>query len=165
LIRHAGLVALRLGGRWAGALIEGASGVGKSDLAIRAIELGFRLAADDRTLVWASGGRLYGRSPGPLAGLIEVRGQGVVGESPLPLAEIVLLGFCVSETEEIERMPDPQSAIIEGIVLPRLVLRPKEPSAPAKLRRAIEHLGAAVQQAYQATSLGGHDRAGTGETP
>jgi serine kinase of HPr protein (carbohydrate metabolism regulator) len=165
LIRHAGLVALRLGGRWAGALIEGPSGVGKSDLAIRALELGFRLAADDRTLVWASGGRLYGRAPGPLAGLIEVRGQGVMGVSQIALAEIVLQGFCVSQMEMIERMPDPETAIIAGIALPRLVLRPKEASAPAKLRRAIEYLGAAVQQAYQATSLGGHDRAGTGETP
>jgi serine kinase of HPr protein (carbohydrate metabolism regulator) len=157
-------LALRLDGRWAGALVEGPSGVGKSDLAIRALALGFRLAADDRTLVWASGGRLYGRAPGPLAGLIEVRGQGVMAEPPLAFAEIVLLARCVPDSETIERMPDPEAEIIEQIAVPRRDLRPTEPSAPAKLRRAIEYLGAAVQQAYQATPLGGQGRAGAGET-
>ncbi len=48
MILHAGLVALRLEGVWRGALIAGPSGVGKSDLALRAIEAGFRLVADDR---------------------------------------------------------------------------------------------------------------------
>ena len=66
-------------------LIEGPSGSGKSDLALRAIEIGFRLVADDRTLVWASGGALYGRAPAPLGGLIEVRGVGVLaGPRPRP---------------------------------------------------------------------------------
>ena len=165
MIRHAGLVALRLHGRWAGALIEGPSGVGKSDLAIRALHMGFRLAADDRTLVWASGGRLYGRAPGPLVGLIEARGQGVLPESPLDLAEIVLLARCVTDATDIERLPEPQIDTIAGIALPCLTLRPREASAPVKLRRAMEHLGAAAQQAYLAASLGGRDRAGTGDTP
>ena len=33
MILHAGLIALRLDGHWAGVLIEGPSGSGKSDLA------------------------------------------------------------------------------------------------------------------------------------
>jgi serine kinase of HPr protein (carbohydrate metabolism regulator) len=51
MIRHAGLVATRLGGRWRGALIEGPSGTGKSDLANRMIATGFRLVADDREYI------------------------------------------------------------------------------------------------------------------
>ena len=50
-------------GGWRGALIEGPSGAGKSDLALRALDAGFRLVADDRVVVWTSGGRLFGRAP------------------------------------------------------------------------------------------------------
>jgi serine kinase of HPr protein (carbohydrate metabolism regulator) len=165
MIRHAGLVALRIGGSWCGALIEGPSGVGKSDLALRVLNQGFRLVADDRAVVWASGGRLYGRAPGPLAGLIEVRGQGVVRESALDLARVVLLATCVADSAAIERMPEPRIEMIAEIAVPRLELNPREPSAPAKLRRALEHLGADRQQAYLAGSLGGpNGRAGTGDT-
>ena len=85
MIRHAGLVALRLGGSWQGVLIEGPSGSGKSDLALRAIEAGFRLVADDRVLVWTSEGRNYGRAPDALAGLLESRGAGVLPAAAIPL--------------------------------------------------------------------------------
>ena len=69
MIRHAGLVALRWRGDWQGVLIEGPPGSGKSDLALRALTEGFRLVADDRVLLWTSGGRLWGRAPDVLAGL------------------------------------------------------------------------------------------------
>ena len=71
MILHAGLVARRQDGYWRGVLIEGASGAGKSDLALRALDHGFRLVADDRVVVWASGGALYGRAPDSLAYLGE----------------------------------------------------------------------------------------------
>ena len=61
MIRHAGLIARRMGGVWRGVLIEGPSGAGKSDLALRALDQGFRLVADDRVVVWTDAGRLgYG---------------------------------------------------------------------------------------------------------
>jgi serine kinase of HPr protein (carbohydrate metabolism regulator) len=78
MIRHAGLIAHRVAGTWRGALVEGPSGVGKSDLALRALDQGFVLVADDRTLVFVSGGELYGRAPDALAGLVEARGLGVL---------------------------------------------------------------------------------------
>jgi len=164
LIRHAGLVALRLDGRWIGALLEGASGAGKSDLALRCLDAGFRLVADDRTLVWASGGALYGRAPDVLSGLIEARGVGIIADSPVWLAKIVLLAACVPDGKAIERLPDPICETIAGIALPRLELHALEASAPAKIGRAMQHLGVAGQQAYQARSLGGRGRAGTGDT-
>ena len=58
MILHAGLLAIYLNGAWRGVLIEGASGAGKSDLAIRLLEQGFRLVADDRVLVWSCDGAL-----------------------------------------------------------------------------------------------------------
>jgi serine kinase of HPr protein (carbohydrate metabolism regulator) len=165
VIRHAGLVALRLGGYWRGALIEGPSGAGKSDLALRAIDAGFRLVADDRTVLWASAGALYGRAPDALAGLIEARGHGVMAESCIEMAQIVVAVTCVAAPEAIDRMPNLRIDLLLDSPLPRILLDPREPSAPAKLRRAMQHLGAAPQQAYQAASRGGRGRAGTGDTP
>jgi serine kinase of HPr protein (carbohydrate metabolism regulator) len=133
VIRHAGLIARRLGGVWKGALIEGPSGSGKSDLALRCLDLGFRLAADDRVELWASGGRLYGCAPRSLAGLIEVRGEGIGAAPALPFAEVAL----VVQAGQPERAPDPDTTEIAGIVLPRLTFSLLEASAAAKLSRAL----------------------------
>jgi serine kinase of HPr protein (carbohydrate metabolism regulator) len=141
MIVHAGLVALRLGGYWRGVLIEGPSGGGKSDLALKAIEAGFRLVADDRVVVWRSGEALFGRAPPPLAGLIEARGHGVVHEPAIALARIVLAARCVEPGQPIERLPDPDARIIADIAVPSFRIDPFEASAPAKLRRALQHLG------------------------
>ena len=139
MIRHAGLIALRLGGVWKGALVEGPSGAGKSDLAIRALAAGFRLVADDRTLVWTSRGRLYGRAPDTLSGLLEMRGLDVVQVSPLPLAQIVM----IAQLGQPERMPEPDTLDVLGLPLARLDVDPFAATAPAKLSRAIEVFDAA----------------------
>ena len=165
MILHAGLIALRLGGHWAGVLIEGPSGSGKSDLALRALAAGFRLVADDRVIVWASGGVAWGRAPAALVGLIEVRGQGVRRVSPAPFARIVLAATCAADAEPIERLPDIEYAEIAGFATPRFRVHAFEASAPEKLRHAMQHLGEARQQAYQPPPLGGSGRAGTGDTP
>jgi serine kinase of HPr protein (carbohydrate metabolism regulator) len=148
-IRHAGLIALRVAGRWTGALIEGASGSGKSDLALRALAQDFRLVADDRVIAFASAGRLFGRAPRVLAGLIEQRGLGVVTESALPLAQVALKVRCNKPGADIDRLPDVGGEIILGIEIPVLDFCPFEFSAPAKIRRALEHLGAGRGRAYQ----------------
>ena len=150
MIRHAGLIARRVGGLWRGTLLEGPSGAGKSDLALRALDLGFRLVADDRTLVFASQGRLFGRAPAALAGLMEVRGVGVLPAPSLPFAEIVLATRCVSGPAVVERLGDLVFQTILEIEIPFLDLWPLAPSAPAKLARALERLGACAQPEYQA---------------
>ncbi|ALL12058.1 HPr kinase/phosphorylase [Caulobacter henricii] len=141
MIRHAGLIARRLAGRWRGVLIEGPSGIGKSDLALRALAEGFHLVADDRTLVFASGGRPYGRAPDSLAGLIEVRGLGVIQTPDLAFAEIALVVRCLAAPEAVERLPPQQVTTICGLDVPVFDLWPLEPAAPAKIRRMLEHLG------------------------
>ncbi len=139
MILHAGLVARRLGGVWRGALIEGPSGSGKSDLALRALDCGFRLVADDRVLVWASEGRLYGRAPDVLRGLIEVRGLDVLAVEALPYCEIGL----VARLGSPDRIPDLATSTILEISIPLLAVEPFEISAPAKLGRAMQVFDAA----------------------
>ena len=137
MILHAGLIALRLSGAWRGVLVMGGSGSGKSDLMLRAIGLGFRLVADDRTVIWASQGRAFGRAPETLRGLIELRGVGVLQEPSLWLTEIALVVRC----ETPERMPEDAIEAIAGIEIPLLRLHAPDASAPAKLGRALNRLG------------------------
>ncbi len=142
MILHAGFVARRLNGLWRGVLIEGPSGIGKSDLALRALEAGFRLVADDHVIVFSSGDRLYGRAPPALRGLIEARGVGLARREPVPYARIDLRVSCATRTDAIERLPDPICAPLLGIELPSIALWPFEPSAAVKLGEALERLGA-----------------------
>ncbi len=137
---HAGLIALPTAAGWTGVLIEGPSGSGKSDLALRALDHGFRLVADDRVLLWASGGALFGRAPDVLSGLIEVRGLGVGPAPSLRLTRIALVLECVAAAQ-VERLPDRLTVERAGVSIPLLRLWPFEPGAPSKLRHTITHLG------------------------
>jgi serine kinase of HPr protein (carbohydrate metabolism regulator) len=141
MIRHAGLIARRIGGLWRGALIEGPSGVGKSDLALRAVESGFRLVADDRATVFVSGGRLHGVAPAPLVGLLEIRGLGVVSQPAIAVAQVSLIVRCIDTPLGVERLPEPRFETILGVDVPVFDLWPLEPAAPVKIRRMLEHLG------------------------
>ncbi len=141
MIRHAGLVALRIGGYWRGALLEGPSGSGKSDLALRSLREGLSLVADDRVLLWTSGGRLYGRAPDSLAGLLESRGLGVLPTRAQPFAEVVMAIRCEASAEAVERFPTGEILNCLERPIPVRSLWPFDPAAPAKLRRALEHLG------------------------
>jgi serine kinase of HPr protein (carbohydrate metabolism regulator) len=139
MIAHAGLIARRSAGSWRAVLIEGPSGAGKSDLALRCLNHGFRLVADDRAILWVSNARLFGRAPESLRGLIEMRGVGVTQVQSLPLAEVALVvRFGVSE-----RLPDLERTEILGVSIPLIRLAPFEASAPAKLSRAWDLFDAA----------------------
>ncbi|MFN3858992.1 MAG: HPr kinase/phosphorylase [Caulobacter sp.] len=140
MIAHAGLVAARVGGLWRGALLEGPSGAGKSDLALRAMAAGLALVADDRVSLWVDAGRLYGRAPPSLAGLIEVRGLGVAPAPALPFCRIVVVCPLLSAPGEVERMPGETTGRL-GVALPLRPLWPFEPAAPLKVRMLLEQLG------------------------
>ena len=137
MILHAGLVAAHLRGSWRGALIEGPAGAGKSDLALRALQMGLRLVADDRVITWTSGGALYGRAPDSLAGQMEIRGLDVVGQPALARCRISLWVRCGAP----DRLPDPRAVDHLGLQIPLITLAPLEASAPAKLFHALQHLG------------------------
>ena len=126
--------AVALGGQ--AVLLRGAPGSGKSDLALRLIEEGAELVADDRTCLARRGAQLWASAPEGLEHLIEVRGIGIVRLGALTEAPVALLVDLVS-APEVERLPEPESEALLGIELPRLRLHAKEASAPAKLRLAL----------------------------
>jgi hypothetical protein len=112
----------------AGVLLRGASGSGKSSLALASIALArqagrfARLVADDRVALRASGNRLVARPVAPLEGIVERRGLGL---TPEPFTGAVVVRLLVDLTgEEPARMPEPEDLVdnLGGIDLPRLRL-------------------------------------------
>ncbi len=125
-----------------GVLIRGASGSGKSDLALRLIDAGASLVADDYCEAEALAGRLVVRPPPAIAGKLEVRGFGIVELDHLPSTTIGLIVDLIANTE-IERLPDPKKEgaltdVIEGVRLARLRLDPTHASSVAKVRLALK---------------------------
>ena len=119
-----------------GVLLRGPSGRGKSDLALRLIDGGARLVADDRVDLRAAAGRLNASAPEPIAGRLEVRGIGileVLSAAATPLGLVVDL----VAREELERLPEPRSASFLGIDVPLIRLVATEASAAAKVRLAL----------------------------
>ena len=119
----------------AGVLLRGPPGSGKSDLALRLIDGGARLVADDQVVVTKREGALLASSPPALAGLLEVRGLEVVALPHLASSRLRLAVDLVRR-EEVERLPPPQRLALAGIALPLAKLCPHDASAPARLRLA-----------------------------
>jgi HPr kinase/phosphorylase len=142
---HATCVALRQGRTWRAVLLRGPSGAGKSDLALRLIEAGARLVADDQTHLAKKGRRLIATAPPALAGLIEVRGVGIVGLGRTRLLARAPLALLVDlvPPAEVERMPEPTYETVQEIELPRLALAPFEASVVTKLYLALGRIAAA----------------------
>jgi len=145
MLVHATCVALRVGKRWPAVLLRGASGAGKSDLALRLLESGGRLVADDQTHVAKVGRALIATSPPALAGMIEVRGVGILSlprTRVLTRAPVALLVDLVAPAR-IERLPEASDEVVQGVSLPRLDLAPFEVSSAAKLSLALARIVAA----------------------
>ncbi len=120
-------------------LIRGPSGSGKSQLALALMQaaqsgvLRFaRLVGDDRVHVEAAHGRLLVRPAAELAGMIEVRGVGIL---QLPYEPSAVVGLVVDLAAAAERLPDaPQRQTeLEGIAVARLAVAAGEPALPAVL--------------------------------
>ena len=83
-----GGAAAPFGGAVEGAvLLMGASGAGKSDVALRLIAMGARLLSDDQTQLFDNNGRLFAAAPPSLHGRMEIRGVGILtmqGHNPRP---------------------------------------------------------------------------------
>ncbi len=119
-----------------GVLLRGPAGSGKSDLALRLIDGGAVLVADDQVALTARDGRLFARPPETIAGNIEARGIGVMNlphDAEAPVALVIDL----VAPDMVERMPEPAQCRYLGIELPLLNLAPFEASAPAKVRLAV----------------------------
>jgi hypothetical protein len=109
-------------------LVRGASGAGKSRLVFDLIEasargrLAFaRLVADDRVHVEAVHDRVIVRPPATLAGLLEVRGLGIL---QLPFEPMAAVGLVVDLGVAAPRLPDPahRRAEVAGVTVRRLAV-------------------------------------------
>lgn len=121
-----------------GVLILGNPGAGKSDLAFRLIAEGALLVADDQTFVEIRNGTLRASAPARIEGLIEQRGIGIL---PAPMKRATTLRLAVALSETVERMPEARAWSLpngQGPSISLLALNPFEPSAPAKLRGALQ---------------------------
>jgi serine kinase of HPr protein (carbohydrate metabolism regulator) len=117
-------------------LIEGASGSGKSDLALRLIDRGAILVSDDQTLVVRAGATLLARAPTTIAGRIEVRGIGLLA---MPYVEDVPVALLVRVDGAIERMPERHARKIAGVDVREVAIDPFEVSAPIKVELALRN--------------------------
>jgi HPr kinase/phosphorylase len=120
-----------------GLLLRGPSGSGKSDLALRLVDGGAKLIADDRVRIERRGTALWimmpSGIPDSLRHKIEIRGLGIaslpgLAEAPLALAVDLVPSLAP------ERLPRAQICHYLGIDLPLIAIDPFVISAAAKLR-------------------------------
>lgn len=112
----------------AGVLLLGPAGAGKSDLALRLLSRGFNLVADDQVMIEDG----VARAPPPLAGMLEVRGLGIVR---LPFVTTARLALAV-ELGRSERLPHAQNHPELGLPLVRV--SPDLGSAPERVAIALD---------------------------
>ena len=135
--------AIALGGK--AALIRGAPGSGKSDLALRCLAVAptalipcpAALVADDRVDLRRSGDRILAEAPATIRGKLEVRGLGVLNVPSTASAEVVLIAD-LTALDKIERLPAPPPVTeLLGVRLPLMHVAPFTASAPVKLLLAL----------------------------
>ncbi len=123
----------------AGVLVMGPPGSGKSDLVLRLLSRGFDLVADDRVDITDG----IARAPAALAGMLEVRGLGIMHlphRHQAPLALVVALGGSTP------RLPLP--ARHPGLDLPQVGIDGMAASAPERVALALDcALGRVAQHA------------------
>jgi serine kinase of HPr protein (carbohydrate metabolism regulator) len=120
-------------------VISGASGSGKSDLALRLIDRGFVLVSDDQTILMRDGDRLIASAPSRIAGKLEVRGIGIV---EMDHAENVPVALLVELASDMERMPDDGRARpLLGVEVPSVWIDALTASAAAKVVVALDRIG------------------------
>jgi HPr kinase/phosphorylase len=136
-------------------LIRGAPGSGKSSLALRLMDAeGFgvgdvlmraMLVSDDQVEIHRTDATLIVAPPAPLAGLLEIRGLGIISVNHKPNSRLVLVVDLVSDAA-VERLPDKsfETVEVEGVKLPAIKLGISDSAAVAKLRAALGLLRNAV---------------------
>jgi HPr kinase/phosphorylase len=96
-----------------GLVILGASGRGKSALALELMGLGAKLVADDQTILTRSGDTVFARCPQHIKGMIEARGIGILHAEALDVAPVrLIVDLDVIETE---RLPPKRNRDLLGI--------------------------------------------------
>lgn len=122
-----------------GVLFRGPTGCGKSDLALRLIEGGARLIADDYTELSSESAILMARAPETIRDLLEVRGIGILKIGGALQAELGVVIDLVT-ADQVERLPEDESIELLGIRVPLFRLAPLEASSPAKVRLVVRRV-------------------------
>ncbi|MEM7733250.1 MAG: HPr kinase/phosphatase C-terminal domain-containing protein [Pseudomonadota bacterium] len=94
-------------------LITGASGSGKSGLALQLMSLGASLVSDDRTIIWRKGDTLMADAPDRLRGLIEAREVAILRVDPAGPHPVSLL--IDMDAVETQRLPDHHQTQLLGL--------------------------------------------------
>lgn len=130
-----------------GVLLRGPTGSGKSDLALRLLGEGGHLVADDYTEVEREGERLIAHAPSTIAGLLEVRGVGILRVTPVSPAVLVACVDLVARGM-VERMPEDSTVLVgkTGRHLPLFRLVAFEASAAAKVRLIVRLCAGSIQR-------------------
>lgn len=123
-----------------GVLLTGESGLGKSDLALRLIDRGAALVADDQVEIRRRGKELAVTAPAAIKGLLEVRGLGIFKVKAKEKTNISLV-VRLCRPEWIERLPFPEPYSLLGLELPQIRLNAFEHSAPVKIEMALSAIG------------------------
>lgn len=126
---HASCVALTCAERSLGVLLMGASGCGKSSLALSLIDLPgsgtgsgvaitARLVSDDQVLLTEVDGDLMASAPEAISGLLEVRGIGIVQvQTAISPVRVALVVSHLAAADQ-DRMPDACEIELAGCSLP-----------------------------------------------
>ncbi len=94
------------------------------------------MVADDRVDLRREGERLIACAPSPLAGLIEVRGVGIV-QMPCVADAAVNLVVDLVPRHQVERLPDDAPVELLGARLRQIALDPFDGSSPLKVMLAV----------------------------
>lgn len=111
-------------------LLTGAPGIGKSDLLLRLMDRGFLLLADDQVEIGEDG---LARAPARIAGLIEVRGLGILRHAYCAEAKPVLVAMLTHDA--VPRLPVPRRDAT--LALPLIAVDPRPASAPSLVEFAF----------------------------
>lgn len=141
-----------------GVLIQGDSGIGKSETALELVKRGHRLVADDRVDVYAKDeGTLLGEPAEILLHLLEIRGVGIIdvmslyGASAVRDSSQVQLCICLEhfENDEVfDRLGNSNEEIeLQGVKIPRIRI-------PVKTGRNVSVVIEAAAMNYRAKQMG-----------
>jgi UPF0042 nucleotide-binding protein len=146
---HGTAVASPAGAPRRAVLLTGPPGAGKSDLALRLLDRGWQLVADDRVVLTPDAhGRLLASAPATLAGRIEARGVGLLHVAacagPVPLALVLDLSCPPERLPQPAVWPAPEWLAGAGPV-PQLGLDPRPAAAPLLVEQALRLHGLCLQ--------------------
>lgn len=122
-----------------GVLLRGQPGSGKSDLALRLIDGGAQLVADDQTMIDYENGHLIMTSNAVIEGLLEVRAIGILAVPSVPRGRLGLVVDLIPGGQ-FERLPEKEYCEYLGVKIRLLRLPPFAASTAAKVRLAVTAL-------------------------